>query len=304
MRKTCSWWPAASFPFAVLALVVLVLATLPLVFQEREGRVQILGGYLVLVGAYLRGLATGVSTHFFVGDQYWQAFEDLPRYFITSLAYAAAATTAGLVIGVPAGMAGYRRIYTLPRRLLAFLGTIPDFFLIMVLQLLVVTITQATGVRLAYITMATSSQIPVTLPLIAMSLYPAIYLIRSISSKTLEVSSQEYILFAKARGLSRWAIFRGHILPGIIPQLEADAGKITTMVMANLFIAEQLFLLKGITRIMFYYGFQVRTPYGQGGYQFFLVANCLLALVVLYFILRAFLGFLISLARRAAVHED
>jgi len=282
-------------------LLILFITSLPLVIRQSEGRLVLRPGYFLLALDFLEGLADGRSLTFSAGDFRWHALRDLPAYFLLSLFYLLLSCCCGLLIGLPLGIARYRRRHSWGQRALFLLNSFPDFFLIMVLQLTVASLTQLTGIRIASIAMV--SRPPLLLPGIALSFYPALYLMRTMAAATHEISCQGYILCALARGFSRRHIFVREILPGLVPVLENDLSKLTLMILSNLFIAEQLFMLQGITRIIFLHGFTQRTIYGSGGYQYGLIVCGLVYVFLLYLITRFALGLLVGLAKRIIIRD-
>lgn len=120
---------------------------------------------------------------------------------------------------------------------------------------------------------------PLLLPIIAMSLYPVLYVIKQVSRGAYEVSCQDYIQFARAKGLKRSKIIFSHFIPALLPGLSVDVTKVTILVLSNVFITERLFRIKGITAFMFKYSFQ-----SEGGYQFGFVVSCLLYIFLIYII--------------------
>jgi peptide/nickel transport system permease protein len=282
-------------------LLILLISSLPLVVRQSEGRLVLRPAYFLMALDYLEGLASGRSLAFNAGSFRWHALQDLPAYFLLSLCYLLASCFCGLLIGLPVGIARYRRRHSWDQRALFLLNTFPDFFLILVLQLAVATVTRLTGIRIASIAMV--HRPPVLLPLIALSLYPALYLMRTMAAATHEISCQDYILCAQARGFSRRHIFLREILPGLVPVLENDLSKLTLMILANLFIAEQLFLLQGITRLMFMHGFTRRTVYGSGGYQYALIVNSMVYVFLLFLITRFALSLSVRLGKRIVTRD-
>jgi peptide/nickel transport system permease protein len=289
------------FKTLFFALLILFISSLPLVIRQSEGRLVLRPAYFLMALDFLEGLAGGRTLNFAAGDFRWHVLRELPAYFLLSLFYMLASCFCGLLVGLPLGVARYRRRFAWSQRALFLLNSFPDFFLIMVLQLAVASLTQLTGIRLASIAMV--NRPPLLLPIIALSLYPALYLMRIMATATHEISCQNYILCARARGFSRRHIFLREILPGLIPVLENDLSKLTLMILSNLFIAEQLFLLQGITRIMFLHGFTQRTVYGSGGYQYALTVSGLLYVFLLFLITRALLGLVVRLLRRMITRD-
>mgnify|MGYP006291852235 FL=1 len=73
--------------------------------------------------------------------------------------------------------------------------------------------------------------------------------------------------------------------------------------MANLFITERLFNIPGITRLLFTYGFMSQGFNRLAGYQYGLVVNCLLTLILLFFFVYASFRLLLGGVIRAVCHE-
>ena len=266
---------------------ILLLAALPLVIQQSEGKISIRFLYFLLGYDYLKGIFDGSAFLFSTGRFTYSIWEQIPQYFFNTLFYVATSSILGILIGFPIGILRYKKRFSKSQKFLFFLNTIPDFFLIMILQISVVSLTQYTGIRLASIAMVT--RLPLLLPIFVMSFYPALYLIRQISHATYEVTSQDYILFARSQGHSRFKIFIKQVIPALLHTLSADIAKVTLLVLSNVFIAEQLFRIMGITRMMFLWGFRQPNPFGGGGYQYAFVVNCLLFILVLYLIVSNFL---------------
>jgi peptide/nickel transport system permease protein len=285
----------------LFALLILFISSLPLVIRQSEGRLVLRPAYFLMALDFLEGLPDGRTLTFAAGDFRWHVLKELPAYFLLSLFYLLTSSSCGLLVGLPLGVARYRRRFAWSQRAFFLLNSLPDFFLIMALQLSVATLTQLTGLRLASIAMV--NRPPLLLPIIALSLYPALYLMRTMATATHEISCQNYILCARARGFTRRHIFLREILPGLVPVLENDLSKLALMILSNLFIAEQLFLLQGITRIMFLHGFTQRTVYGSGGYQYALTVSGLLYVFLLFLITRAFLGLVVRLLKRMIARD-
>jgi len=242
---------------------ILLLAALPLVIQQSEGKISIRFLYFLLGYDYLKGLWDGSSFLFSTGRFTYSIWAYLPQYFFNTLIYVVASSMLGILIGFPIGMLRYKKRFSKSQKILFFLNTIPDFFLILILQISVVYITQFTGVRLASIAMVT--RLPLLLPIFVMSFYPALYLIKQISNATYEITTQDYILFAHSQGQSKIKIFTKQVIPALLHELSADVTKITLLVLSNVFITEQLFRITGITRMMFLWGFRQANPFGGGG---------------------------------------
>jgi peptide/nickel transport system permease protein len=265
------------FNLIIPIVTIFILASLPLVIGNSDGKIRFRFLYLLLTTDYIRGIFDGTSFVFNVGQFKWNAFIDLPHYFLVTLFYVAVSSLVGLVIGFPIGLLRYKKQISASGNILTFISTIPDFIVILLLQLFAIYFKSITGVRFAKISGVGS--MPLLLPIIAMSLYPVLYVIKQVSRGAYEVSCQNYIQYARAKGLKRSKIIFNHVIPALLPGLSVDVTKVTTLVLANVFIAERLFWINGITTFMFKYSFQ-----SEGGYQFGFVVSCLLYIFLIYII--------------------
>jgi peptide/nickel transport system permease protein len=256
---------------------VMVIAILPLAFGQTEGELTFRPYFFLVIPEYIMGLFDGRSLIYYVRGRPFNFFDFMPVYFMTSLFYVALTSLIGVVLGFMVGILSYRHRVSKSQDILTFIQSIPDFFMILLLQLAIIKFNELTGIRLAKIGMVTS--MPILLPLIAMSIYPVLFISKQISTATYTVACQDYILFAQSKGLTRFNIFKCHVIPALIHQLKADSTKMILMILSNLLITEQLFRINGLTRMMFINGI-------EGKYQFQLVVNSLLLLSLLYLIIR------------------
>jgi oligopeptide transport system permease protein len=86
------------------------------------------------------------------------------------------------------------------------------------------------------------------LPVVALSLLPAAFLARITRASMLEVTAQDYIRTARAKGLAEHKVVIGHIIKnGLIPVLTL-IGPITANLITGSFIIESIFSIPGIGR--------------------------------------------------------
>ena len=274
-------------------LLVFLIAALPDLILPGAAGIRLEAGAVAEdLGGYFRSIVRGEVLHYTALQTHRSLAEDGPRYLRISGFYLVISGFAGLSAGLVLGMFLSARKVSPAKGFLGFLGKIPDFILIMILQIVVVNITVATGFRIARIG-SVAGHYPVLLPLISLSLYPAIYLMRMVSLRAYTLRCEDFVLFGKARGLSRRALVLGHVVPGVIPAVRGDLPRLTGMMLGSLFVVERLFALGGVTRALFSYGF-----YGivRGlGYQYNLVVNCIFLCVILYGVLYLLLSLFLSL---------
>ena len=270
-----------------------LLAALPDVLSIDGDRVVLhLSMFAADIGGFFRYMLGGDSFLYRAAHTnmpFRSVLSDIVRPFLTSFAYAGVSAVAATFIGTVGGMLVVAFRKEQAKDVVSLFGIVPDFVMILVLQLIVVAVYKATGVHVARVATITRDEPALLLPLLILTLIPAVFILRSISNRTYMVTTEDFVLVARAQGLSRFAVYRRHVLPHVLAALQADLHKVTALVLGNLFITEYLFNIQGITRLIFSFS-------RMGGYQFNLVVTAFLAILVLYGFLFSVLRLIIRLA--------
>lgn len=288
----------------LLVLLVLVVASLPELLAVRRGSLVLeVRAPISRIIDYLTAVTTGEVFTYRAGRMERSFVSDLPDYLRTSFVFATVGTAVGLIIG---SVAGFRAALAHRKRLfdvIAFLGNIPDFLFIVLSQLAVIGITRLTGVRIARVGSAGLARQAILLPVIALSLYPAVAAMRVVRNRVDRIRTSEYLIGARARGLSRRSIVWRHVFAGVYPILGAETIRIHAVTVGGLFIAERLFNVAGVTRWLFNYAFILPTASQLARYQYAHVVNCLIALMVIYLVGLVLINAMLLLVRRGLVRE-
>ncbi|WP_246067390.1 ABC transporter permease subunit [Paenibacillus koleovorans] len=284
----------------------IVFAALPLLVQTgRDGLALNWSAPAHAIADYFRGWESGASFRFRTGKTEHLFFDQIWGYATVSLQYSALAALVGTTLGVLAGvrMAGVRKLWV--KQSLELLALIPDFILILWLQLAVVVIYKQTGWRMAKVASLSVDDPAILLPLLTMTLIPALYIMRSVSVHTHQVLTEDYMLTAKAKGLPRLYAYLYHVVPNVLPFLKAELHKLTAIIVGNLFIMEYLFNLRGLTKLLLSSGFTT-TNLTNGmfsGYQFNLTVNCFFVFMLLYMVLYGIMLSYIRVIEKRLRHE-
>ena len=102
------------------------------------------------------------------------------------------------------------------------------------------------------------------LPAIALGITSAALVMRQMRSALLEVMAQDYIRTAKAKGLARWSIVRGHALRNAMLPVITVMGLEIGRIFAGAVVVETLFGIPGMGRLMVLAVFQRDFPVVQG----------------------------------------
>lgn len=198
----------------------------------------------------------GTLLEYQAGRAYHKLHETLPLYFVISLGYILSAALLSLFIGVSLGFLTSFRHGRFLTALLEFVHVIPDFVLAIFLQIIVIAITQATGHRVARIAYVNGISGAYTLPITVMTFVATVFIIRSVHGYLTEVKSQDYLLFAVAKGLAKPRLIATHLLVPVLHKLRGDLHGLLALLIGNLFIIERIFNIPGITSFIFDNAFQ------------------------------------------------
>jgi len=169
---------------------------------------------------------------------------------LKSLLLMLSALLVSVVIGIARGLnEGYRS----KNKNLNSLGTlvvfsIPDVLIVMLGLLLYVLIAQ----NIKFLR-DVSILMKFILPFITLSILPTIYISRITYITVQEEIKLEYIMNAKAKGLSRRHIFTSELLPAVLFRVIDSLPAIMTMLFSNMIIVEYLFNYLGLMNFLIYF---------------------------------------------------
>ncbi|MCR2804084.1 ABC transporter permease subunit [Paenibacillus soyae] len=288
MLKVAGW----SIMIPGILFFVFLFAMMPVLLQASpiDGTLQLSWeqGFQSLKD-YFAGLGNGDSFQFYSGKNERSFWEWIGSYFVTSFYYVAAAGVAGTAIGLFVGIYFSLSEARITRSIVDFVGSLPDFVIVLIMQFAVVLVAREFDVVLFEVATLNSEEPAIALPLIAMIIIPANYMIRGVAMQMRLTLKEDYIGNAKARGLGKLYIVFYHALPNVLPFVKGDLHKLMGIIMGNLFIVEYLFNNNGVSMLIFTNAFVEQS----GIYQYNIVVNGLLSFLALYLagyaVIRAFL---------------
>ncbi|MEH7383834.1 ABC transporter permease subunit [Bacillus sp. JJ1521] len=165
------------------------------------------------------------------------------EYFPRSLSVIVTAFLLAITLGIAKGVFDYRNRYTylnfLGTGVTSILNSLPDFFMIIVLQWIIL-------IHFNFIDFFGHDQwFNFILPGILVSLYPMMYFARITFTALAGEDGEMYIQYARAKGLAQRFVIHKHILKKCFRSIIQHLGIVMTYVVSNLLIVEWLMEYKG-----------------------------------------------------------
>lgn len=243
--RTVLW---LALTIAVGTLLVSLVIFAPASFLTRDQPLsERVTMYLQNVGAYLFGLLrgewgpTGAQR---IGHELWMGTLRSSQLLGISL-----------LVALPLGI-GWGALLATARRGLfgAFVWgmstlviSLPSFMVLMLAIEGVATLTLRTGVRLAYV-QGYGLDRHLILPTSVLALRGAAFMARAVQVAQDEISQQDWIRVARAKGMSGLRLWRNHVLPGLgVPLLGSALGMLRVMV-SGLIIIDYVYGWGGLGR--------------------------------------------------------
>ncbi|MFC4557075.1 ABC transporter permease subunit [Virgibacillus kekensis] len=143
-----------------------------------------------------------------------------------------------------------RKLIKIVKFILFSLESVPDVLVMILFQTGAIWIHMQTGERLFYVVEYGGHQ-PYTLPIIALSILPTIFLFRIFILDFEEQADQPYVEMATAKGLKNYLILWKHILRNAIMGMFLHTRFILWVMLSNLLVAELVFGINGLIQFMY-----------------------------------------------------
>ena len=200
---------------------------------------------------FISNLSQGSLGTYQIGAESREISDEIGDNFVISFLLIAAGVNIGIIFslffGVFVSRFRFTRIFNLMLNLLA---AIPDFILIILSLILAVKIYKETGFRVVSLR-PDAGPINLWFPMILVGIAPTLYLFKIIAVKYYQISGDDYIKTAVAKGMKLNYINFQHVYKNIEPFIVAELVKVISLAIGNLFIVEYLMNVSGITKFIF-----------------------------------------------------
>ncbi len=213
--------------------------------------------------------------------------ERMVRTFILLLVAMLLGLTFALVLGL---FVARFKVFRLFRGLIEVIAIIPDFIIIIFSVVLGVQIYQWTGIRVMSF-MPDKNTAHFWFPVMVLSIAPALYFLKLIHVRFLQISGEDYVRTAVSKGLDITTINLQYVYRNMQPFIHAELTKGLSLTIGNLFIVEYLLNVIGLT----HYIFAVKD------FPATLLGLCALLIIALFVFL--IIKFILFLFRKGLIYE-
>lgn len=130
-------------------------------------------------------------------------------------------------------------------KLASLLESLPDLFIIMIIQLSVIYYYKQTNVLLFPVA-GTGNNRSYFLPTIALALIPTFMIFKVILFLATEEMEKQYVVLAKSKGINKTSIYFRHVIRNILPSIFTHSKSIILLLLSSLVIFELIFNIHGI----------------------------------------------------------
>ncbi|MEC3884959.1 ABC transporter permease subunit [Halobacillus sp. HZG1] len=201
----------------------------------------------------VKRMTTGGMGEYYESGRYYSLFPELLELFTKSMMYLILGLILGLAVAVVMTiliMSLSSKVRKFPKMILFVLESLPDIFIILILQLLIIWIYKKTDLLLFNITSTLDGE-PVLLPILVLSLLPGIYVTKYLLLAFEYEEKQPYVKLALSKGLSKWTILFVHMFRNSVLTLFNHFKSIFTFALANLLMLEIIFDIEGFMTFIY-----------------------------------------------------
>lgn len=172
---------------------------------------------------------------------------ELPVMLLRTCTYFIPGLLMTIVLSLFLAMAAamWRRLGALLDGTHALLVGLPDFFLIVLIQLGAVYATKFLG-HFVLLIVQVGDKTPFLIPFLTIALIPSVTIYGTLRVAIARELAQDYVITAQAKGLTRGEVLLGHVLRNVLLDLLGILPKATTLALASMAVAEAICGILGL----------------------------------------------------------
>ncbi|MFD1356694.1 ABC transporter permease subunit [Fictibacillus halophilus] len=208
--------------------------------------------YLHKIGLLMGKILTISNVEYYESQQMKYMFPTILPYFYTSLKLVVSAFFLAVVVAILFALL----IKSLPGKIqkpIRFfffsMESLPDIFIIAMLQYIVILVYRNTG-HLLFSIAYSKFEPTFYFPVICLAILPTLFLVRTLLFLLDDEDSKVYVEFARAKGIKYSLILYVHMLRNSLVSLFYHSKTIYWLLLSSLFIVEYIMGIPGITKFM------------------------------------------------------
>lgn len=131
------------------------------------------------------------------------------------------------------------------KNIINFSEAIPDLLIIFVFQIFVIILYKNTGIK--FLQLYGFNGDPYFIPIVVVSFLPSLFLAQFFIKMFEEELGKDYVMLAKAKGLSFFRIFTVHLFRNVMPLYLVQLRSIIWIILSNIVLIEFIFKINGFT---------------------------------------------------------
>ncbi|NOU90440.1 ABC transporter permease subunit [Paenibacillus sp. LMG 31460] len=172
---------------------------------------------------------------------------ELPNMLLRTCTYFIPGLLLAIVLSVLFAMTAsmFRRLGALMDGMHGLLVGLPDFFLIVLIQLGAVYATKYLG-HFVLLIVQVGDKTPFLIPFLTIALIPSVTIYGTLRIAIARELGQDYVVTALAKGLTRREVLISHVMRNVMADLLAILPKATTLALASMAVAEAICGISGL----------------------------------------------------------
>lgn len=240
---------------------------------------------------FFKEIANGSLGTYTVGLNERQISDDIVNNFTNSLLILFVGVHLAIILSIIFGIFinryRFTRIFNITFNIFSM---IPDFIMIIFSMILAVQIYKATGIRIISLR-PDAGMLNIWFPMILVAIAPTLYLFKLVTVKYFQISGEDYIRTAVAKGMPINYINLHHIYKNVEPFIKAELTKTISLAVGNMFIIEYLLNVPGITVFIF------------TSFEFQPITIGLFSIMLIALVVYIFVRLVLFIFKRGIIHE-
>lgn len=257
----------------ITVLVISILLIILLVFAQTRFNVVSIDTLKEYNGPRIGEMGITVNTDFYLRDvseyirvltsgSFGQGYNDVPisRYLDVSVKRTLIllvpsfliAVTLGVLLGIIGGQIKNRYLKNIHLTLTVGVMSIPDIFLVMLVQFMVIWLIKH-DIRL-FSVVTNNSFMGMVLPYSILILMPTQYISRVTTTAIDHYKKEKFIMTATGKGASRTRLYWVHIMRNALIDIVGSLGSVLSIIISCQLLVEYMFAYPGLAFMMFEYG--------------------------------------------------